>query len=79
MHDVGRETEISSFIPHYEALSKMPIVNASIRYDFPHTGATYRIIVRLNLSFPAIDHRSVPPFIIREENVIISSKQLFMH
>ena len=69
VNDTGRRAEVSPFTPDYEALSKVPIVDAAIRYDCPYSGETYLLIVRNALSVPAMDHNLIPPFIMREAGV----------
>ena len=69
INNTGRRTEVSSFSPEYESLSKVPIVNPTIRYDFPYIGKTYLLIVRNASNVLAIDHNLIPPFIIREAGV----------
>ena len=34
INDTGRKAEVSPFTPDYESLSKLPIVDTTIRYDF---------------------------------------------
>ena len=38
INDTGRRAEVSPFTPDYESLSKVPIVDAAIMYDLPHSG-----------------------------------------
>ena len=69
MNDTGRRAEVSPFTPDYEGLSKVPIVDAAIRYDCPYSRETYLLIVRNALSVPAMNHNLIPPFIMREAGV----------
>ena len=69
INDTSRRTEVSSFSPEYESLSKVPIVDPTIRYDFRYSGETYLLIVRNALSILAMDHDLIPPFIIRKAEV----------
>ena len=71
INDTGRRAEVSPFTPDYESLSKVPIVDAAIRYDCPYSGETYLLIVRNALSVPSMDHNLIPPFIIKEAGVDI--------
>ena len=66
-NDASRK--VSPFTPDYESLSKVPIVDAAIRHDCPHSGETYLLIVRNALSVPAMDHNLIPPFIMGEAGV----------
>ena len=65
INDTGKRAEISPFTPDYESLSKVPIVDAAIRYDYPCSGETYFLIVSNALSVPAMDHNLISAFIIR--------------
>ena len=67
--DTDRRTEVSSFSQEYESLSKVTIVDPTIRYDFRYSGETYLLIVRNALSILAMDHDLIPPFIIRKAEV----------
>ena len=66
INDTVRRAEVSPFTPDYESLSKVPIVDAAIRYDCPYSGETYLLIVRNALSVPSMNHSLIPPFIMRE-------------
>ena len=68
-NDTGRRAEVSPFTPDYESLSKVPIVDAAIKHDYPCSGETYLLIVRNALSVPAMDHNLIPPLIMREVGV----------
>ena len=67
--DTGRRAEVSPSTPDYESLSKVPIVDATIRYDCPYSRETYLLIVKNALSVLAMYHNLIPPFIIREAGV----------
>ena len=69
INDTSRKSEVSPFTPDYESLSKVPIVDASIRYNYLHSGETYLLIVRNALSVPDVDHNLIPPFVMRDTGV----------
>ena len=66
INDTDRRAEVSPFNPDYEVLSKVPIVDFAIRYDFPRSVETYLLIVRNDLSVPAMDRKLIPP-LLREK------------
>lgn len=65
----GKFASVSPFTPDYEALSKVPIVDAALLYDCPFTGFRYVLIVRNALHVPAMKHNLIPPFIMREAGI----------
>ena len=70
INDTSRRAKVSPFTTYYDSLSKVPIVDAAIRYDFPHSGETYLLIVMNALSVPAMDHNLMPPGVIREAGLM---------
>ena len=71
--DTGRTAEVSPFTPDYEALQKVPIVDAAILYLCPYSDKSYLLIVRNALSVPSMKHNLIPPFILREAGVHVHS------
>jgi hypothetical protein len=71
--NTGRTAEVSPFTPDYEALQKVPIVDAAIQYMCPYDDKLYILIVRNALSVPSMKHNLVPPFIVREAGVQVNS------
>ena len=41
INDTGNRNEVSPFSQEYESLSKVTIVDPTIRYDFPYSGETH--------------------------------------
>ena len=68
----GRTAEVSPFSPSYEALSAVPIVDAAVAYDCPYSGKTYILVCQNALSIPEMEHNLVPPFIMREANIVVN-------
>ena len=52
--DAGRRAEVRPFTPDYESLSKVPIVDADVRHDCPHSRETCLLIASNALSGTAI-------------------------
>ena len=67
--NTGRTTEVSHFTPDYEALQRVPIVDAALSYMCPYTDRQYVLIVRDALSVPSMKHNLILPFVIREAGV----------
>jgi hypothetical protein len=66
--DTGRVAEVNPFTPDYNAM-QVPIVDAAIQYDCPHSGISYILVIRNALHFPSMVHNLLPPFILREAGV----------
>ena len=56
INDTDRRAEVSPFTLDYESLSKVPIVDTSIRHDCPHSGKTYLLMFSNALSVPDVNH-----------------------
>ena len=56
---------IKSFSEDSGVITKVPIVDSVIAYDFPHSGKTYLLIVRDSFCVPFMDHNLFPPFILQ--------------
>ena len=69
INDTSRRDEVSPFTPDYESLSKVPIVEATIRCDCSYSGETCLLIVRNALSVPGMDYDLMLSFIVREVEV----------
>ena len=65
----GRIADVSPFSPDYDALSKVPIVDAVLAYDCPYTGVTCLLLLRNALHIPSMTHNLIPPFIIQEAGI----------
>jgi hypothetical protein len=69
----GKTAEVSPFTPDYEALQKVPIVDAAIAYTCPCTNKEYILIVRDALSVPSMKNNLIPPFIMREAGLHVET------
>ena len=72
LNDSGRTAQVSPFTQDYEALSEVPIVDAAILYECPHTNKAHILIVRNALSVPAMEHNLIPPFIMQEAGIRVN-------
>eukprot|EP00957_Ditylum_brightwellii_P183416 13971614-Ditylum_brightwellii.AAC.1 len=55
--DTGRVMEVNPFTPDYDVL-QVKLVDAALKYDCPHKGKSYILLVRNALHVPPIDHKS---------------------
>ena len=68
----GQYANMQAFAVKVQALSEVPIVDAVIAYYCPHSGDTYLLVVRNALCVPSMDNNLVPPFILREDGLILN-------
>ena len=68
----GRTAEVSGFTQDIGVLSKVPLIDAALAYDCPIDGKTYILVARNALYVPSMDHNLIPPFIMREANLIVN-------
>ena len=70
--ETGRTANVFLFTTAYSALQDVPIVDAAIAYDCSFTGKNYVLICQNALSIPSMKHNLIPPFIMREANVVVN-------
>ena len=68
----GRTAEVSPFTSSYDALKNVPIVDAIIAYDCRLSGKTYLLVCQNALFVSSMTHNLIPPFILRETNIIVN-------
>eukprot|EP00957_Ditylum_brightwellii_P184961 14086321-Ditylum_brightwellii.AAC.1 len=66
--DTGREMEVNPFTPESDAM-KVKLVDAALKYDFPHKDKSYILLVRNVLHVPSMDHNLIPLFVLREAGI----------
>ena len=64
----GRTADVNAFSPKYDT-AQLPIVDAIIQYDCPHTGQSYLLVIRNALYVPEMMNHLIPPFIMREAGI----------
>ena len=69
----GHSVDIKAFTEEVGGLSKVPIVDAVIVYDFPCTGDTFLLVVRNYLCVLVMDHNILPPFILSEAVLVVNN------
>ncbi len=68
----GRTADVSPFSPDYNALQKVPIVDAAIAYDCPFSNCTHILLLHNALHVPSMAHNLLPPFIMREAGIVVN-------
>ena len=61
----GRIAQVIPFTPEYKSLKEVPIVDAAVVYDCPITYKSFILVFHNVLSVPLMEHKLVPPFILR--------------
>eukprot|EP00957_Ditylum_brightwellii_P138874 10585274-Ditylum_brightwellii.AAC.1 len=69
--DTGRVMELNPFTSDYEAM-KVKLVDAALKYDFPHKDKSYILLVINALHAASMDHNLTPPFILREARIKVN-------
>ena len=54
-------------------MSKVPIVDAVVAYNFPYSGKTYLLVMINALYIKGMKHHHIPPFILIEEGLTVSN------
>ena len=62
--------EVNVFSPDYE-MKNIPIVDASVRYDFPHSMITYILVIRNALHVTSTTKNMILPVMMREVGVMV--------
>ena len=73
LRDTGKKADVSPFTPDYDALSKVPIVDAAVLYTDRFTGEEYALVMHNALHVPAMINNLIPPFIMREAGLIVNT------
>eukprot|EP00957_Ditylum_brightwellii_P064419 4889216-Ditylum_brightwellii.AAC.1 len=68
--------EVNPFTPDYDAM-KVKLVDAALKYDYPHEDKPYILLVRNVLHVPSMDHNLIPPFMLREAGIMVNEKTKF--
>ena len=66
-----KKVDVSPFTPAYQPL-RVPLVDATVRYDNPYNGKSYILVLWNALHVPLMDNNLIPPFILREMGVTMN-------
>ena len=69
----GQYANVQAFTEKVKVLPQVPIVDAVIAYDCPSSGETYLFVVRNALCVQSMEINLIPPFIMREAGLVIST------
>ena len=69
INHTGQSAEVNAFSSDVEVMSKVPIVDAVVAYDFPYTGSTYLLLMQNVLYIASMKHKLIPPLILREASL----------
>ena len=72
INNTGKTAEVSPFTSSYDSLKNVPIVDAIIAYDCPITRKAYLLVCHNALYVSSMKHNLIPPFIMREANLIVN-------
>ena len=67
----GKKVDVSPFTPDYQPLT-VPLVDAMARYDNPHNGKSYILVLWNALYVLSMDNNLIPPFMLREMGVTMN-------
>ena len=67
----SRTVEVQPFSPEHKPLHSVPIVDDAIKYNDPYTKATNVLAFKNAPCVPAMDSNIMPPFLLREEGLIV--------
>ena len=62
----GKSANVSTFSSYCSKLEAVPIVDAVVSYDFPHTLETFILVVRNGLYVHLMINNLIPPFLMIE-------------
>ena len=68
----GRKVDVSPFTPDYKPMT-VEIVDAAVKYECPYSHVEAILVIRNALSFPSMEHNLIPPFMMREAGVTVST------
>ena len=72
-----QSVDVKAFPEVVDGLYKVPIVDAVIAYNFPHTGETLLIVLRNFLCVLVMDHNLFLTFILHEAGLVVNNTPKF--
>ena len=73
LNKTGRHAEVALFTSDYESLHKVSIVDSVIEHDDKCSEETRLLVFYGALLVPSMDHNLVPPFILNESGLEVST------
>ena len=68
---VGKTVTVQPYRPDYKPMD-VPLVDAAVQYDCPHSGTKHVVVIRNALYVPTMTNNLIPPFMIREAGVTVN-------
>ena len=66
IQNTGKFSDVNAFAEDVGMMSRVPIVDSVVAYDFPYSGEVILLVARKALFVVSMDHNLVPPFIMQE-------------
>ena len=70
LSDSGTFVEVNAFSPDYET-KNIPIVDAGVQYDCPHSMMTYILVIRNALHVTSKTNNLIPPLMMQEAEIMV--------
>ena len=71
LSESGGYAEANAFSPDYEA-KQLPIVDAALKFESPHDGQVYILVIRNALYVPSMNNNLIPPCLLREAGIEVN-------
>ena len=72
IQESGDTVDVRPFSPDYQALKKMQVVDAAVKYTCPYSLTEYCLILRNCVHVPSMKNNLLPPFALREKGIIVN-------
>ena len=72
LRHTGRKVDVTPFTPDYDALEKIPVVDAVLLYECPYEGREVLLLIQDALYVPAMENNLIPPFLMRETGLVVN-------
>ena len=67
--NTGKNVEVQPFSPDCKTMESVPILNAVVKWTYPHTDKMHLLLMKNALHVPSMSHNLIPPFVMREAAV----------
>ena len=71
----GNFSDVNEFATDFGMMPRVPIADAVIAYDCPHSGEVFLLVAQNTLYIKIMEHNLVPPFIMRESGLEVNEKE----
>ena len=72
VEDTGKTTKVKPFIPEYNDLEAVPIVDVGVKWTCPYDEKDYKILITNALYAPSMNMNLILPFLMREAGLIVN-------